>query len=53
MKLSFVQRMELAETGMTQVWEPPHVIEETSEVTWGRWYKVARVGRKLVEVIDV
>lgn len=51
MKLSFVQRMELAAEGFTKVWKPPHVVPGTDEVTWGEWVTVARVGRKIVEVL--
>jgi len=52
MKLSFVQKMELAETGFTQVWVAPMVLD-TDEVTWGEWKTVTRHRRKIVFVEEV
>jgi hypothetical protein len=49
MKLSFAQKLELAETGTTQVWVPPHRLPD-DEVTWGHWKTVARHRGKLMEV---
>jgi hypothetical protein len=43
-KLSFVQRMELEETGRTKIWEPPKRLPD-DEITFGRWRTVVRRGR--------
>jgi len=51
MKLSFVQKMELRETGSTQVWVPPKVLPD-DEVTWGHWIKVTKYRGKIVEAIE-
>lgn len=51
-KLSFVQRMELHDTGVTEVYLPPRRLPD-DEVTWGGWIKVTRVGRQLVPLADM
>lgn len=51
-KLSFVQRMELHDTGVTKVYIPPHRLPD-DEVTWGEWVTVTRVGRQIIPVTDL
>lgn len=51
-KLSFVQRMELQDTGVTEIYLPPRRLPD-DEVTWGEWIKVTRVRRQLVPLSNV
>lgn len=47
-RLTWLNRKELAETGQTLAYEPPHVLPDTGEVTWGRWVTVRRHRRELI-----
>lgn len=48
-KLSFVQRMELHDTGYTQIYMAPRRLSDDS-ITFGKWIKVFRKGHEVFPV---
>jgi hypothetical protein len=48
MKLSFLQRMELTETGFTQQWVGPEKLPD-DEITFGEWVWITKQRGKIVK----